>query len=476
MTQSYHAHPLTIFFNLTRVVYLILIPVMRGFVGALRGDFAAWLRGAWIDILIMLLMVLIAVWRWWRITYAFDGRGISITSGSYYRRYTRISWNKVTTISVIRPLSLSLFHAVRLRADTLGGSFKDADFSILLTPKRAEAILCLLREPRLPDSPKDYVPPTRSILALALLTSNSFAGVVFIATFISQAGKLLGNEFSQRLIGTVEEAARTFSFGFISPAAAVLALLLLAGWLIAFVRVFVRYKNMSVSRRRNTYSIRGGVLTHREYSIASGDVNFADITQSLFTKILRLYSLYISAVGYGKQKDDISCIIPTENETRFGHYLETLFPGLRPSPRQFAPPRTGFMRFLAQPLVPCLAIPLAMGILLYLFPDWTSFILFVCLMSMLPSLIFLLVRFFDFRTGGLSFDGKNYTMRYSKGISLHTVVVPADRIVLIELRQSIWQRFGDNCDLYISTMAEERSVHLCRNLRAKELRGLFHLN
>jgi len=97
-------------------------------------------------------------------------------------------------------------------------------------------------------------------------------------------------------------------------------------------------------------------------------------------------------------------------------------------------------------------------------------------MSMLPSLIFLLVRFFDFRTGGLSFDGENYTMRYSKGISLHTVVVPADRIVLIELRQSIWQRFGDNCDLYISTMAEERSVHLCRNLRAKELRGLFHLD
>ena len=63
MSQRHRVHPITILGNLWRVLYLIIIPVLRGFFSALGNNLAGWLSGAWADILILLLMVAIAVLR-----------------------------------------------------------------------------------------------------------------------------------------------------------------------------------------------------------------------------------------------------------------------------------------------------------------------------------------------------------------------------------------------------------------------------
>jgi len=469
------AHPFTILQNLWRVLYLTIIPVLRGFLGALRGGFSGWLRGAWIDVLVMLLMIAIAVWRWRRVTYEPDDSGIRVRSGLIYYKDNHIPWNRVVTVSLNFPLLLKPFHAVRLRADTLGGSFKDADFTMLLSPAAAEAVISGQRETLHSREKRQYAPSTRSILALSLLTSNSFAGIVFISTFISQSGRLLGREFSDMLIGTMEEVTRFLAFG-IPPAAAMIAYALLTGWLIAFLNTFVRYKNMLVERREHTLAISGGLLTQREYLIQAQDINFLDIRQSISTKLLNLRSLYISAVGYGKQKDDISCVIPTEQDKVFTKHQSALFPGFSPTPRQLAPTNSVVFRFIGFSLFLCGAILLAVALLIWRFPGWRSFILFVGLMLMVPAVILLIVRFLDFRSGGVSFDGELYTLRYSSGLYIHTVVVPANKIVMVQLRQSLLQKRGKTCDLLINTVAEGRFLHKCCGLKLEPLRDMFKLD
>ena len=472
--KSYHAHPMTILANLWRVFYLTIIPVVRGFLTALQGGFALWVQGAWIDILIFLFMIAIAVLRWHAVTYTYNDREIVLNLGWLLTRQIRVTWHNVTTVSMVETFYLRPFRAAWLRADTLGGSAGKPDFSILLHRDQARALIGRQRDLSEQLHPREYIPRTGSVLALALLTSNSLGGILFIATFVSQSGRLLGNEFSDLIIGTFEEVARILAFG-IPPAAAAIADILLAGWFIGFLLTFVRYKNFAVSRSRSALNIGGGIFTNRQYCINFADINFIDIRQSISTKALKLYSLYISAVGYGKQKDDMSCIIPTENRRIFTLNRERLFPSFSPSRRQVAPKPTGIMRFIGVGLALCAAIPLAMVILIWIFPSWQGFILFVGLMSMVPALFFLTVRVMDFATCGFSKSGKYYTLRYSKGFYLHTVVIPENKIVCIELRQSPLQRFTPNCDLIISTRAETHFYHRCRNLNKAKLEQILKM-
>ena len=465
-------HPVTILANLWRVFYLIVIPVLRGFVSAIKGGFAAWVHGAWADILILLLMLALAVWRWYSVRYWYDSDALRLRSGVFLQKQTCIPWQHVVTLSVVESFYLRPFRAVHLRADTLGGSFQHADCSILLNHKQAQELLDVRHELPMADPLRVYTPTTTSIVATSLLTSNSFAGIVFIATFISQAGKLLGNEFTQRLIDTFEQAARRLALG-IPPAAAAIAYALLAGWLLAFCISLTRYKNFSLTRTQSTLHITGGIFTQREYYLCYDRIHFVDIRQSLTTKLLHLYSVYISAVGYGKQKDDISCVILTENAAVFRRVYGNLFPTLPPEERQYCPIPSGLLRFIGTPLCLCLAIILAAALTILLFPAWSAFILFVSLMLMLPSILFLLVRTVDFRTCGLSVDAKHYTIRYSKGFYLHTVVIPVENIVMTELRQSPLQRFGPGCDLLLYTRAEGRAVHYCRNMNKSEMQKIL---
>lgn len=470
-----HAHPVTIFFNLGRVFYLIIIPVLRGFISAFQGGFTRWLSGAWVDILVFLAMLGIATGAWFILRFRCDGSHIEIRSGFINIRNTFISWDKVTAITLIRPFYLRPIRALRFRADTLGGSFKDADFSIFLTSKQARSILKTGTSFSGKTLGRVYQPSTKSILALSLLTSNSFGGILFMSTFISQAGKLLGKEFSQMIIGTFEEASRYLAFGILPPAAAAIAYILIAGWFISFLLTFLRYKDFTLTRRVNAISISGGIFTHREYHIKYSDVNFIDIRQSILTKLLRLHSLYISAVGYGKQKDDISCIVPAEPEIKFVESCKKIFPHIPTSPRTFTPERRGIMRFLGAAITAIAAIVAATVVFLRLLPDWDAFISFVGIMACVPALFFLIIRIIDFNTCGISFENGSYTVRYSSGLSLHTVVIPNDKVVRVELRQGFFQKFGKYCDLIICSKAEGISLHRCRGLVKSDLMKLFQL-
>lgn len=465
-----HVHPITIFYNLGRVLYLTIIPVLRGFFVAIQGDLANWVQGAWIDILVFLLMIILAVWRWWVVVYSYNNHSLTLKTGWIVRSEISIPWVNITTVSVIESFYLRPFRAAKLRADTIGGSEGKADFTLLVSGKEATEMLDRLRsaDERITGKPRQYEPKTSSILSLALLTSNSLAGILFISAFVSQSGKLLGREFSDMIIGTFEEVARVLAFG-VPPAAAAIAYILLAGWLIGFLLTFCRYKNFSIQRGKYALNIGGGVFTNRQYCISVSDITFLDIRQSVITKAIRLYSLYISAVGYGKQKDDISCIIPTEDHETFTQVREYLFGAFSPEKRQIAPAKRGFMRFIGIPLALCAALPLAMFILIFIHPSWRGFILFTGCMSTVPAVFFLVVRIIDFSTSGIAKVDGYLTLRYSKGFTLHTVIVPIDKVVCTEFRQSILQKPRNNCDLIISTRAETKSVHRCRNLNRDEL-------
>ena len=63
------------------------------------------------------------------------------------------------------------------------------------------------------------------------------------------------------------------------------------------------------------------------------------------------------------------------------------------------------------------------------FPSWRDFALFTGVMACVPAYWFLTVRLIDFATSGIGRTGDCYTLRYSSGYSLHTVVLPKRKII-----------------------------------------------
>ena len=465
MNRAHRAHPIMVLEHLSRFLYLLLLPLLRGVAAGLRNGLAGWLSGAWFDLLILLLIVGLAVARWLLLTYERRPEGLFVQNGIFWRSRTLIPAARVDTIALTYPFWLRPLGAVRLRVDTKAGGFDQADIRLTLRRRDAEELFVDREEGLSGESylPREYTPRGIYIAALSAILSNSLAGVIFFSTFISQTGTLLGEELENRIYGTFETFTRMMAFG-LPPAAAAIAYLLLFGWLFTFVRNLIRHKNFRVRRSAGALDISGGIFTLRRYSVAVGAINYVDIRQSVLTKLLGLYSVFIHAVGYGKMEDDVSALIPATAARDLMRHLSLLLPEFKLTSRQAKPNPGAIFRFLNDAFWPCVLLPAAAIILGRVFPTWADFIYWVGFMSCLPAFLFLIVRILDFTSSGIGRHNNIYTLRYSSGFYLHTVMMPREKAANITLRQSVFQKMDNKCDVLIYSISEKRRRHHIRNI------------
>lgn len=94
-------------------------------------------------------------------------------------------------------------------------------------------------------------------------------------------------------------------------------------------------------------------------------------------------------------------------------------------------------------------------------------------MANFPLIWLLIVKLIDLNTAGISYEQGCYTLRYSKGFSLHQVIIQPERIAKIKLVQSIFQKRAGRCDIFVSSYSEGRQLHHVRDLKEDEVKRLF---
>lgn len=486
--KRFRPHPLYILGNLWRYLFLLLIPLLRGLYHVLINSFSltkgfqlavnlsAWWEGAWLDLLTLTGFLSLGILLWVSFTVDVLEDGLLVRRGVFRRETTFLPVSRYRCVSVVAPLRIRLFGAVYLRVDTPGGNLKNADLLVMLSRKDCQQLLQLLEAPRTLTPTtlvREYRPKSRYVFVLAMLTSNSFAGVLLISTFATQVGNLLGEQFSEMLYGTFETVARTLAFG-VPPAAFALGCVLVFGYLCAFVASLSRHANFHVVRRGNLLEIDAGLLTYRDYRIEAEKIGYLDIRRSLLTCMLGVYSIFLSTVGYGKFKDDVSALIPCVRRQQLENSLRMLLPEYHLSQRTAGPNRLRSMFRYVWRTVALLSAAEASKILLsILFPGWVELISCVALMEQLPLAWMLAVKFIDLYTAGVSYEQGCYTLRYSKGFSLHQVIIRPERIVKVKQTQSIFQRRNGRCDVYVFSYSEGTQSHHIRDLRQEDFESLF---
>lgn len=469
-------HAFSVFLYLYRFLFLLIIPLLRSFFFSLQGDLVQWFQGAWIDVLLVLLLFLISTLKWMFFKYNMDSNSFYLTYGILFRRKMQIPLRNISTLSASSSVWLRPLRITKIRVDTAARGTRKADFSFYVRWSEADRILELRNEPLQNQNgvSSEYRPGIWSIVLLSLFTSNTFPGIVMVSTFVSQAGKVLGEELSLLLRHTLEETARKIAFG-LPPIAAAAALFLFIGWFAAFLVNLLQTKDLLTARTAHTLRVCGGALTRKRYSLRLSEISFVDLRQSLLTRLLRLYSVYLNAIGFGKEQADIAAIVPFSRKTRVLSRLSLLLPEFVPSDRTLRPGRVAFLKFLLWPVVYCALIPVSAAFAMRLFPLWSEVIRFVAFMAAMPAIWYFGVRALDFVSSGLSREKNFFTVRYSSGFYLHTVVVPWKKITVINFSQSIFQRRSNQCDISILTRAEGRTHHKLRAFYLEECLDLFGL-
>lgn len=463
-------HPIAILRYVSKNFWLLLIPLLRGLL-ALRFDFYNWLSGAYLDVLVVLVIFGAAFFRWWNINFCLGKKWLYLRSGLFVCENLKIPYTSITAVSIEKSFVLRPFRAVRILLDTDSSSTankrEDPDVKLVVKKKDIDKLLTLL-EAENEEKKVCYKSNRRRMLFFSLAFSSALSGLIYFATFLIQGGRLVGNELEERFLGAVNNVtmvAEKVIYG-ITPVTVGVIIILGAGWLYSFISNYLRHINFELEKSKNGIRIKSGFFTRWLYFINADKVNFADLRQNMLMKICRVMSVNVSCSGYGKKKNEIPVFVPVTSKKNVAEVMEKFLPEFSSGEGERYDVKLNYiMKFLGPPTVLIFAIILVFSAAVFIFPEWYSVLLFAAAMGEIVAVHLLIVNLAAFLSNGVEICKGSIVVRYCKAFGFHNVIVPLDKISEIRISQNFLQKLNGSCNFILYTRGERATRHRIRGLQ-----------
>lgn len=445
------AHPLYILTRLRRFLWLLILPLTRGFIIALEGGGAkAFIKDSAADLFILAAIAAFSAAEWYMYTYRVVGDTVECRTGVLRRKAVRLP--SVFSYRVDEPALYRLFGAARLSADTLGGHHKKPDFSVIA--KREDALKIV------GGSCCGGRPEMRKIALMALVASNSVAGLAIIIASVRGSGRILSAEVRGQILGRFKEAAELLTFG-IPPAAAAVGYFILLSWVLGFMLNCARFWGFCADVSGGSLMIKTGLFSRTGIRVATRSICRLDIRRGILGLLLNVSTVLVSAPGMGRKP---GILLPAGKKTETLKLIRESLPELLPSESALRPSKGNLIRYCSDPLSQMLIIIAAAFAIGFISPELRRIIVYLAAMAELVPIWGLAIRCAELKTAGISRDSGSFTLRCSSYFYLHTVVVNNNCIVCAKIVQSPVQRLTKSCDIIIKTGLE-------RHFTAYRLRG-----
>lgn len=457
---SKRQHPIRILGYTTKSFWLLLIPLARSLV-ALKFDIATWLKGWWLDILVIIAIFLFAFMRWSFVTYEIKSNEIVANTGFFGIFKIQVPFDKICCLSVTQGAFYRPFKAYKVYIDTNAGTDKSTD--LVLSMKRSDIELLKKSASESGQKPKFvYTPRKRNLLIFSLLFSSTLSGVLIFTTFLVQATRIVGQEIERRFFHTLNKYAKYITLR-LPKYVVILALVIISGWLFSFCVNIIRHWKFTVTRTDDNIIINSGIITKRYHQIAVDKINYVDIQQSLLMKIFKICSVQIHASGYGKGSREIAVLIPITTLSVVKHTMALLVPEIKPVTATVKPLKRNVMRYVFPPLWVCLGLPIACIVASFIFPNWSEIFRFACIIFELPAMWLLVVKASSIFTTGVGAGNGYASFSYCSLYKFHTVLVKKSSISICGLYQTPFQKFRKNVSFKFNIHGESKMSHKVKN-------------
>ena len=463
-------HPIAILRYTSKNFWLLLIPVIRG-LRFLKYDFHGWISGVYVDVIILLIIITAAVFRWYNVKYYINQNGIKIKNGVFIKRNSFIASGSISIIKIEEYLHLKPFKAVIIYLNTdIKSSWirrKKTDIKLVVTLKEQQQILNKMTTSK-SDVTCGYKPSRKKIMLYAMLFSSTVSGLIYFSTLVINGGTLVVDEIESRFIIAVNNITTIAEkvIGKVSPFSVAAAVVIIAGWLISFFKICVRYINFKVERMKKTLIIENRFFSYRRYFIDVEKINCIDLKQNFLMKICKVVSVNISCAG--SRRNGVPAVIPVSRIKEATHIMKILLPEVPVKKIEIHPRKNCLVRFVALPVLFIYGVIAAAVTLTMIFPDWYRVIFFTALMAE----IFLVNLYFsgliEFYVCGIGFHEKYLTMKYRKFIQFHYIIIPYNKVISIKISQNIFQKRKNVCDVIIFEKNNNGS-HRVKNINLCDL-------
>lgn len=432
-------HPLYIWYDARKWIWLLLIPVLRAVFSPRDAIFI--LLSSLRDLGLALLLIGYSAMKWRGARYRLHN-GITLDQGLLFRHSLRVVADDAASVEVERTPFMWLLRGCRVRINT-AGLRRRADATLYLPARTAHGLLGTQAR----KQSRRYSARPWPILVLAASGSNAAVGLLTLAPALRQSGRVLGAQVPDRVYGLVD---RILSLG-LPPLLNSLANLLVLSWGVAFLGSWLRNTGFTACRAGSELHLASGLLTRRHIVIDSRKITALELRQTLFMKMFRLYTATITAAGYGREKGARPVVVPAARARELCAALDGLMPDYPICSSCLRPKFSSIMRYIGTPLS-----WMAVGLLpLWLGGVWKM----VAAIWFIGTTWWLLIRLAGFFWSGFGVSSEAVTMRYTRGLALYAVHVPLEVADCAIISRSPWQVRFDTCTVELHCFGEKHRRH-----------------
>lgn len=469
-------HPFTILEYLYKFSFLFIIPLLQQLIIRPRKIIEI-INIFGLNILFVLLIVAYSIKEYTAINYHSSKHSFYISQGIIVKKRAFIPYKNIHSIIVSQNLIPALFGATKLKLNTPSKKGKKSDVSLNLSQKNLNKTLKSIYSKS--SGKSVYNTSTFKIILMSAFWSNSATGLLILAPFINKLGSLIGEQAKEQIYSTVDISLQLIAFG-VPPFAATLANILLTGWVISFLVQFLRYKGFSVFKFDNNLLIHRGLINTYSRILNIKDINAISIKQSLFMKILKLESAYISAVGNNKEKGDKNMLIAcaTKKDVRsalYNIFLDSLFKSLNKNKisknyllYSISPVKKTIKSFIFIP-TSILFMVLLLSTVLFLNSNYKQFIL-LFFIFVIPIIIWwITLRLLAYKHSGADLYPDSLVIKGYKQLSLFSSHISLKKIQSIKIAQNPLQKKFERANLKVYIFSEQTEYFLVKHLNLTDV-------
>lgn len=428
----------------------------------MRFDISSWLKGWWIDILVIIAIFFFAFLRWVFVT--FEIRENEIVASTSYFGILKVSipFKNLSCVSVAQGGLYRLFKAYKVYFDTNSGNDVTTDLVLTMSASDVSKLQKLSKTVAVNKPKFIYTPRKASLVIFSLLFSSTLSGVLIFSTFLIQSTKIVGKEIEQRFFTTINTYADFFTTR-LPRYVVIVAIVIVSGWLFSFCVNIVRHWKFTVTRQGDNLFIKSGFVTRRYHLIPVDKINYIDIQQSLLMKIFNICSVHIHASGYGKDHREIAVLIPITTLSVVKRTISMLVPEARHAKITLRPRLKNIMRYILPPIVMCTAIPVAGFVGCWFLSGWREIFRFTAIVFELPAMWLLVVKTASIFTTGVGAEKGFCTLSYCKWYKFHTVIVKQSGVSRYGIYQTPFQHRKKNVSFFFNIHGESKRPHRVKN-------------
>ncbi|MBQ8176323.1 MAG: PH domain-containing protein [Oscillospiraceae bacterium] len=443
--------------------WLLLLPVIRGLF-LLKFDFYVWLQNIWMDIIVILLILGLAILKWYATSFRFENKELFVRKGLLLRREIYIPFSAISVVEFKFPVLFRFFKAVEIypwmnsqkkKKGKIGIVVSEIDclriYNKMVSENTASTVSCKTSK--------------KEILIFSVLFSSTLSGIIYLGTLLVRGEKIIGEKIKSDFFGIINSISEREIFsadGAASPAV-VLTIIMGLGWMMSFIRNLLRHMNLKITSSGQAIIIENGCFDRWKYYVKYSRVNCVDLRQNMIMKTANLTSVHIDCSGYGTASKQ-SVFIPIATKKQAKDIVAELLPDFTQSNNLI---RTKWVNIWL-PITVMAGVFIVTKYLSGVFFEWEKAVEFFSVMLEVLMLYLLAVRIVARLTNGIGVSRGALTVRYCSAFRYHTVVVPKKAIAFIKIRRTPFRAAGGSCKVFIYPKGRGARRHCVRGVDYKE--------